>query len=78
MKDGPQIASRPFAAHPVNRGKLCPKGLSEHYTLESENRAQYPLLRQNGKLLRVELGRSAVRDGRSFPGHPEASTGRKH
>jgi anaerobic selenocysteine-containing dehydrogenase len=53
VKDGRAIASRPFAAHPVNRGKLCPKGLSEHYTLESENRAQYPLLRQNGKLMRV-------------------------
>ncbi len=53
VKDGRAVASRPFAAHPVNRGKLCPKGLSEHYTLESENRAQYPLLRQNGKLMRV-------------------------
>ena len=30
VKDGKAIASRPFAAHPVNRGKLCPKGLSEH------------------------------------------------
>ena len=53
VKDGRAVASRPFAAHPVNRGKLCPKGLSEHYTLESENRALYPLLRQNGKLMRV-------------------------
>jgi len=53
VKDGHAIASRPFAAHPVNRGKLCPKGLSEHYTLESENRAQYPLLRHRGKLKRV-------------------------
>jgi len=53
VKDGRAVASRPFAAHPVNRGKLCPKGLSEHYTLESENRARYPLLRQNGKLTRV-------------------------
>ena len=53
VKDGRAVASRPFAVHPVNRGKLCPKGLSEHYTLDSENRAQYPLLRQNGKLVRV-------------------------
>ena len=53
VKNGRAVASRPFAAHPVNRGKLCPKGLSEHYTLESENRAKYPLLRQNGKLARV-------------------------
>lgn len=53
VKEGRAVASRPYAAHPVNRGKLCPKGLSEHYTLESENRAKYPLLRQNGKLKRV-------------------------
>ena len=38
---------------PVNRSKLCPKGLSEHYTIEAENRAKYPLLRRNGKLERV-------------------------
>ncbi len=54
VKNGRAVASRPHAAHPVNRGKLCPKGLSEHYILESENRAKYPLLRKNGKLARVE------------------------
>lgn len=53
VKDGRAIASRPLASHPVNRGKLCPKGLSEHYTIEAENRAKYPLLRKNGKLVRV-------------------------
>lgn len=53
VKDGRAIASRPFAAHPVNQGKLCPKGLSEHYILEAENRAKYPLLRKSGKLVRV-------------------------
>ena len=39
VKEGRPIASRPLASHPVNRGKLCPKGLSEHYTIEAENRA---------------------------------------
>jgi len=34
-----------FAAHPVNRGKL-PKGLSEHYIIDTDNRAKYPLLRR--------------------------------
>lgn len=34
--------------HPVNRGKLCPKGLAEHYSIEAEGRARYPLLRRNG------------------------------
>ena len=40
VKDGRAVASRPLAAHPVNRGKLCPKGLSEHYTIDAENRAK--------------------------------------
>lgn len=53
VKNGRAVASRPLASHPVNRGKLCPKGLSEHYILEAENRAKYPLLRKNGRLLRV-------------------------
>jgi anaerobic selenocysteine-containing dehydrogenase len=53
VKGGRAVASRALALHPVNRGKLCPKGLSEHYTIESENRAKYPLLRKNGKLERV-------------------------
>ncbi len=53
VKDGKAIAARPLVSHPVNRGKLCPKGLSEHYILDAENRAKYPLLRKNGKLVRV-------------------------
>ncbi len=53
VKDGRAVTSRPLASHPVNRGKLCPKGLSEHYTIDAENRAKYPLLRTNGKLMRV-------------------------
>lgn len=54
VKDGRAVASRPHDLHPVNRGKLCPKGLSEHYTIHAENRAKYPLLRKNGKLVRVD------------------------
>lgn len=53
VKEGKAIATRPFDAHPVNRGKLCPKGLSEHYIIDAENRLKHPLLRKNGKLVRV-------------------------
>lgn len=53
VKDGKAVASRPDAAHPVNRARLCPKGLAEHYILEAENRLKYPLLRKKGKLERV-------------------------
>jgi assimilatory nitrate reductase catalytic subunit len=53
VKEGKAVAARPQASHPVNRGKLCPKGLSEHYIIDTENRAKHPLLRKNGKLTPV-------------------------
>ncbi|MBL8220377.1 MAG: molybdopterin-dependent oxidoreductase [Bryobacterales bacterium] len=53
VKDGVAVTVRGDESHPVNEGKLCPKGLSEHYTLQASNRAQYPLLRKNGSLARV-------------------------
>ena len=53
VKDGRAISVRGNPHHPVNLGKLCPKGLSEHYTLEAPNRARTPLLRKNGKLVPV-------------------------
>jgi anaerobic selenocysteine-containing dehydrogenase len=53
VKQGKAIATRPLEGHPVNRGKLCPKGLSEHYIIDTDNRLRYPLLRKNGKLVRV-------------------------
>jgi len=54
VKDGRAVAARGDERHPVNRGKLCPKGLSEHHTLSAQGRAQYPMLRKNGKLERIE------------------------
>jgi len=53
VKDGKAVSVRGDESHPVNLGKLCPKGLSEHYTLSSPNRALYPMLKVNGKLARV-------------------------
>ncbi|MBM3768224.1 MAG: nitrate reductase, partial [Acidobacteria bacterium] len=53
VKEGKAIAARPLQGHPVNRGKLCPKGLSEHYIIDTENRAKYPLLKKNGKFVRI-------------------------
>jgi assimilatory nitrate reductase catalytic subunit len=47
------VASRPLESHPVNRGKLCPKGLSEHHTIHADNRLRHPLLRKNGKLTEI-------------------------
>jgi len=53
VKDGRAVSVRGNPNHPVNLGKLCPKGLSEHYTLEAPNRARTPLMRKNGKLAPV-------------------------
>jgi assimilatory nitrate reductase catalytic subunit len=41
---GQAVAVRGNPDHPVNRGKLCPKGLSEHHTLAAAGRALYPTL----------------------------------
>jgi anaerobic selenocysteine-containing dehydrogenase len=53
VKDGKAVSVRGNPNHPVNHGLLCPKGLSEHHTIQAETRAQFPLLRKNGKLVRV-------------------------
>lgn len=53
VKDGRAVSVRGNPDHPVNRGKLCPKGLAEHYTIEAEGRALHPLLRKSGTLKRV-------------------------
>jgi assimilatory nitrate reductase catalytic subunit len=53
VKEGRAVSVRGDEEHSVNLGKLCPKGLSEHYTLDAENRARYPLLREKDQLKRV-------------------------
>lgn len=49
-REGKVVTSRGDPDHPVNRGKLCPKGLAEHYVIDAENRARYPLLRRKDAL----------------------------
>jgi formate dehydrogenase alpha subunit len=53
VKDGRVVSVRGNPDHPVNAGKLCPKGLAEHYAIEAEGRVKFPLLRKNGQLARV-------------------------
>ena len=50
VRDGRAVGVRGDSSHPVNRGLLCPKGLSEHHTLSADNRARHPLLRRAGHL----------------------------
>lgn len=52
------VAVRGDDSHPVNRGKLCPKGLAEHYSIAAPNRARYPLLKQHGVFTRVSWDRA--------------------
>jgi assimilatory nitrate reductase catalytic subunit len=53
VKDGRAVSVRGNPDHPVNKGALCPKGLSEHETLHVSTRSHYPLLRRNRRLERV-------------------------
>ncbi|MGI4829562.1 MAG: molybdopterin-dependent oxidoreductase, partial [Janthinobacterium lividum] len=48
-REGVPVAARGNPDHPVNRGKLCPKGLSEHHILNAPGRATTPLLRVDGR-----------------------------
>jgi assimilatory nitrate reductase catalytic subunit len=53
VKDGRAVSVRGNPDHPVNRGMLCPKGLSEHHAIHADNRARYPLLRRGRAMERV-------------------------
>ena len=58
VKDGRAVSVRGDVDHPVNRGMLCPKGLSEHETLGAQGRAHYPLLKERGQLTRTTWSRA--------------------
>ncbi len=53
VKEDKIVAVRGWESHPVNLGKLCPKGLSEHHMVSASNRLTHPLLRKDGKLVPV-------------------------
>ena len=61
VRNGRAVAVRGNPDHPVSRGLLCPKGLSEHHTIHATNRATYPLLRSSR---RSAGGTKADRNGR--------------
>lgn len=45
VRDGKAVSVKGDPDHPVNMGRLCPKGLSEHHTIDAEGRLTRPLLR---------------------------------
>jgi anaerobic selenocysteine-containing dehydrogenase len=44
VRDGRAVAVEGDPDHPVNRGRLCPKGLSEHQMLAADGRLTVPLV----------------------------------
>jgi len=50
VKNGKAVYSKGDPLHSVNFGTLCPKGLSEHKMVYSDNRVTTPLMRKNGEL----------------------------
>ncbi len=54
VKEGKPVSVRGNPNHPVNEGRLCPKGLAEHYAITAPNRAKWPLFKvKKGKFKRV-------------------------
>jgi assimilatory nitrate reductase catalytic subunit len=53
VKGGRAVSVRGNPDHPVNKGLLCPKGLSEHQVLHAPTRARYPLRRRSNGFERV-------------------------
>ncbi|MDQ4096622.1 MAG: nitrate reductase [Actinomycetota bacterium] len=46
VRDGRAVSVMGDPDHPVNTGRLCPKGLSEHQTIAADGRLTVPLLRR--------------------------------
>ena len=61
VRDGRAVAVEGDPDHPVNRGRLCPKGLSEHQMLAAEGRLLHPTVDGTRTTWDEALGR--VTDG---------------
>ncbi|MGZ4943373.1 MAG: formate dehydrogenase subunit alpha [Halobacteriota archaeon] len=48
VQDGKLAGVEPWKRHPVNEGKLCPKGLAAHEFVHSEDRLTKPLIKKDG------------------------------
>jgi formate dehydrogenase (coenzyme F420) alpha subunit len=53
VKDGRLVGVEPWKRHPVNEGKLCPKGLACHQFVHSADRLTTPLIKKDGKFVEV-------------------------
>ncbi len=55
VRDGRAVTVRGNPDHPVNRGALCPKGLSEYEAIHLATRALYPMLRASRRAKRQRV-----------------------
>ncbi|MBI4284391.1 MAG: molybdopterin-dependent oxidoreductase [Chloroflexi bacterium] len=53
IKDGRAVKVEGMPEHPINKGRLCPKGASLIDYVYSPDRLAYPMKRRNGKLERI-------------------------
>jgi anaerobic selenocysteine-containing dehydrogenase len=44
VRDGKAVTVQGDPDHPVNRGRLCPKGLTEHHTITADGRLLHPMV----------------------------------
>ena len=49
VKDGKIIGVEPYKRHPVNEGKVCPKGNFGYQFINREDRLTTPLIKENGE-----------------------------
>ena len=61
VNDGRAVAVQGDPLHPVNRGRLCPKGLSEHQTIHTDGRLLEPTV--GGRTVSWETAIDTVVDG---------------
>lgn len=50
-KDGKVVGVEPWKRHPVNEGKLCPKGNFTHEFIHRDDRLTTPLIKKDGKFV---------------------------
>ena len=53
VREGRAVTVRGNPDHPVNEGMLCPKGLTEHHTIDAPNRARCPLMKRHDRFVPV-------------------------
>lgn len=51
VRDGKVVNVAPWQRHPVNEGKLCPKGRYAHEFIHRDDRLTKPLIKKNGKFV---------------------------